>query len=82
MAESIYFLAQATNDSRWLEYGLDLIYSIQNITKVKCGYAAVDDIETHKLRDHMDSYFLAETYVFFFSILYISQISHCFFLLD
>jgi hypothetical protein len=61
MAESIYFLSQATNDSRWLEYGWDLVHSIQNITKVKCGYAAVANIETQKLRDHMDSYFLAET---------------------
>jgi hypothetical protein len=79
MAESLYFLAQATNDSRWLEYGLDLLYSIQNITKVKCGYAAVHDIETHKLRDHMDSYFLAETYVSLFSFLFIFQTSHRFF---
>jgi len=61
MAESLYFLSRATRDSRWYEYGLDLVYSIQNITKVKCGYAAVADIETHKLRDHMASYFLAET---------------------
>lgn len=61
LAESLYTLYLATKDPIWFRFGRDIVVSLQNIARVECGFAAIEDVETHELRDHMDSFFLAET---------------------
>ena len=61
MAESLYYLYGATKNPIWLQYGKEMIDSIEKYAKVDCGIAAVEDVVTKELRDHMDSFFLSET---------------------
>ena len=35
--------------------------ALQQYARVDCGYASIADVETKRLDDRMDSYFLAET---------------------
>ena len=66
MAESAWYLYQVHRDPIWLQAGADMVDSIENRTKVACGYAAVHDVRSHTLSDFMDSYFLAETLKYLF----------------
>ncbi|KAH9399553.1 ER degradation-enhancing alpha-mannosidase-like protein 3 [Tyrophagus putrescentiae] len=59
--ESTYFLYQATGDEHYLQVGKEALSSLQNYTRVPCGFAAVNDVRTKKKEDRMDSFFLAET---------------------
>eukprot|EP01114_Cavostelium_apophysatum_P012725 TRINITY_DN2912_c0_g2_i1.p1 TRINITY_DN2912_c0_g2~~TRINITY_DN2912_c0_g2_i1.p1 ORF type:complete len:500 (-),score=68.83 TRINITY_DN2912_c0_g2_i1:303-1802(-) len=61
LAESIYYMYKATEDSKWLSLAEDIVWSLDTITRVPCGFAAVENVETHALRDHMESFFLSET---------------------
>jgi len=61
MAESLYYLYTATKDPIWLQYGREILDSIESVAKVECGIAAVENVKTGELRDHMDSFFLSET---------------------
>jgi len=61
LAESLYYLHRATNDSEWLHMGRDMVTSLLASTKVPCGHAAIKDVRTHARSDNMNSYFLAET---------------------
>ena len=42
--------------------------SIQEKSRVKCGFASISDVETGRLDDRMDSYFLSETLKYLFMI--------------
>jgi len=66
MAESLYYLYSATRDPIWLQYGREMINSIEKHAKVPCGFAALENIKTKELRDHMDSFFLSETCKYLF----------------
>ncbi|XP_065913388.1 ER degradation-enhancing alpha-mannosidase-like protein 2 [Dysidea avara] len=61
LAESTWYLFRATKNPFYLEVGKAMIHSIQNISRVNCGYATVKNSLTHVLADRMESYFLAET---------------------
>jgi len=61
LAESLYYLYVATRDPKWLSFGRDMIHSINTITRVECGFASIEHVATHQLRDHMESFLLAET---------------------
>jgi len=61
MAESAWYMYRATQDSKWQESAADMVDSIDKFTRVSCGFAAIEDVRSHQLADHMDSYFLAET---------------------
>jgi hypothetical protein len=41
--------------------GQEILESLHKHAKVDCGYTAIEDVVTKKQRDHMDSYFIAET---------------------
>ena len=72
--ESMYYLHKATHSKEWLNYGLDILLSMHNISKTECGVASVanvsslfyDDSDMVKLEDKMPSYFLAETCKYFY----------------
>jgi len=61
LAESIYHLYRVTKDPMYLYMSRDIIKSLSVVTKAKCGYATVSDVETHVLEDRMESFFLSET---------------------
>lgn len=59
--ESAYYLHTATKDPKYLHVGKQLLQSLQNISRTDCGYASIADVQSRRLDDRMDSYFLAET---------------------
>jgi len=61
LAESAFFLHRSTGDDHFRWAGAAIIDSLNTHARVQCGYAAVENVSTKVLRDHMDSYFLAET---------------------
>lgn len=61
LAESTFFMHEATQDSSWLRAGAHMIESIETHCKTDCGYASVKDVQTKALKDEMPSFFLAET---------------------
>lgn len=81
LVESAFHLYTATGKQKYVEFVRDAFHSVQNNTKTKCGYAAVADVRTGRLDDRMDSYFLAETLMYFFllfdEVLYCSQQLSC-----
>ncbi|CAI5447982.1 unnamed protein product [Caenorhabditis angaria] len=60
-AESTYLLYTATKNPFYLNVGLEILESIDSITRVKCGFATVHDVLDGSLEDRMESFFLAET---------------------
>uniref|UniRef100_A0A7S4PR72 alpha-1,2-Mannosidase n=1 Tax=Guillardia theta TaxID=55529 RepID=A0A7S4PR72_GUITH len=61
LAESAFYLYRATGKDKFRQAGAIILSSLEKYAKVQCGYAAIENVETKKVRDHMDSYFLAET---------------------
>eukprot|EP01120_Amphizonella_sp_Union-15-10_P015708 TRINITY_DN8127_c0_g1_i1.p1 TRINITY_DN8127_c0_g1~~TRINITY_DN8127_c0_g1_i1.p1 ORF type:complete len:819 (-),score=118.60 TRINITY_DN8127_c0_g1_i1:3-2459(-) len=59
--ESTYFLYRATGNHYYLEVGKQALRSIQKCCRVDCGYASIANVETLRLEDRMDSFFLTET---------------------
>ncbi|EKX45303.1 hypothetical protein GUITHDRAFT_157889 [Guillardia theta CCMP2712] len=60
LIESTMYLYQATRDPHYVQVGRDILSSLEQ-TRVPCGHAAIEDVETHLLQDKMDSFFLSET---------------------
>jgi len=60
LAESGWYLYQATHDAYYLHAGREIYNSIQAISWVPHGYAGVANVETFELEDRMNSFFLAE----------------------
>ena len=61
LAESAMYLHQATSDPAYLELGKQIVTSLQQLTRVPCGFASMENVVTKELTDIMDSFFLAET---------------------
>lgn len=61
LIESSMYLYQATKDPYLLQIGIDMLESIEQVTKTRCGYATVKDVTDHRLENRMESFFLAET---------------------
>ncbi|WAR03730.1 EDEM2-like protein [Mya arenaria] len=61
LVEAAMYLYQATRDPFLLQLGVDMLTSIEQITRTKCGYATVKDVTDHTLENRMESFFLAET---------------------
>ncbi|KAI8911073.1 glycoside hydrolase [Gorgonomyces haynaldii] len=61
LIESTYMLYQATRDPFYLQVGEQLLEDIEERTRVKCGFASIGNVETGKLEDRMESFFLSET---------------------
>ncbi|KAI3685178.1 hypothetical protein L6452_34414 [Arctium lappa] len=61
LAESTYYLYQATKDPWYLEVGEAIVDSLNLHTKVDGGFASIKDVTTMQLEDHQHSFFLAET---------------------
>lgn len=61
-----FYLYSATNDEKYLKFGRDVLWALQNKSRVKCGYASIADVETGRLDDRMDSFFLSESLKYLF----------------
>eukprot|EP00250_Pteridium_aquilinum_P006108 c16090_g1_i1 orf=265-1992(-) len=61
LAESTFYLYQATKDPWYLDVGERLLTSLNDLTRVDGGYASVRDVTTMELEDHQHSFFLSET---------------------
>ncbi|KAM3703824.1 hypothetical protein ACB098_04G125900 [Castanea mollissima] len=61
LAESTFYLYQATKDAWYLKVGESIVNSLNLYTKVEGGFASVKDVTTMQLEDHQHSFFLAET---------------------
>ena len=64
--ESAYHLYGATKQQTYVEFGKKTLWLLQNTSRVACGYASIADVDTKRLDDRMDSYFLAETLKYLF----------------
>ena len=51
----------ATRKSEYIEFARDFLFALEDCCRVSCGYASLADVNTRRLDDRMDSYFLAET---------------------
>ncbi|XP_005089315.1 ER degradation-enhancing alpha-mannosidase-like protein 1 [Aplysia californica] len=61
LIESTYFLYQATKNPFYLHVGRDILNSINEHTKERCGFCTIHDVHTKELEDRMESFFLSET---------------------
>ncbi|QDZ22144.1 glycoside hydrolase [Chloropicon primus] len=64
LIESTYYLYLATRDPSYLSVGRDMLAAIQTrcrADKPGCGYASLASVDKGRKRDHMESFFLAET---------------------
>ncbi|KAK2171103.1 hypothetical protein NP493_1103g00040 [Ridgeia piscesae] len=61
LIESTYLLYRATHNPFYLHVGRNILRSLNNHTKVKCGYATIHDVQRKDLEDRMESFFLSET---------------------
>jgi mannosidase alpha-like ER degradation enhancer 2 len=64
--ESAYYLYFYTHDQKYRDMGLVYLDSLDRWCRQQTGYAALDDVESKKPRDEMDSFFLAETLKYFY----------------
>ncbi len=58
---STYLQYRATGDASWLQAGRLFLSSLETHTRVACGFAAVQDVNTRELANVMPSFFLSET---------------------
>ncbi|KAJ6374224.1 hypothetical protein OIU78_029850, partial [Salix suchowensis] len=61
LAESTFYLYQATKDPWYMEVGETIVNSLNSYTKVEGGFASIRDVTTMQTEDYMHSFFLAET---------------------
>ncbi|XP_015127051.1 ER degradation-enhancing alpha-mannosidase-like protein 2 [Diachasma alloeum] len=61
LIESVMYLYRATKDPYLIQFGVDILRSLQHSAKTSCGYATINDVRDHKKADRMESFFLAET---------------------
>ncbi|XP_077386701.1 ER degradation-enhancing alpha-mannosidase-like protein 1 [Festucalex cinctus] len=61
LVESTYLLYQATKNPFYLHVGMDILQSLENNTKVRCGYATLHHVVHKSKEDRMESFFLSET---------------------
>lgn len=64
--ESTYFLYKATGDPHYLEVGQKVIENLEEFAKVKCGYAAINDVTKGTHEDQLDSYVFAEMFKYLY----------------
>ncbi|XVF12147.1 hypothetical protein REPUB_Repub08aG0089100 [Reevesia pubescens] len=60
LAESTFYLYQATKDPWYIQVGESIVNSLNSYTKVEGGFASVRDVTTMQLEDHQHSFFLSE----------------------
>jgi len=68
LIEATYYLALQNQTSIYFNRTIEFVDSLNSRSRVKCGFAALNDVLTGKLDNRMDSYFLSETLVYLYLI--------------
>jgi len=68
LIESIWYLFRSTRNPLLIDIAENLLFSIEKLSKTKCGFATIKSVLTHQLEDRMESFFLAETLKYFYLI--------------
>uniref|UniRef100_A0A915BGC4 alpha-1,2-Mannosidase n=1 Tax=Parascaris univalens TaxID=6257 RepID=A0A915BGC4_PARUN len=66
--ESTYLLYRATKDAHYLHVAKNVMDSLNELVRVKCGFAGVRDIRSMSHEDRMDSFVLSETFKYLYMI--------------
>lgn len=61
LAESVFYLHWATDDPAWVGAARGMLFGLEKIARVPCGFAAVKDVRSRVLEDLMPSFLLSET---------------------
>lgn len=48
LLESVFYLHWATNDSSWIGVARSMMHSLENLTRVECGFARIRNVVTHE----------------------------------
>ena len=65
-AETFYILYHLTKDPVYREWGWEIFQAIEEHCKTDSGYAAIQNVDTMKKNNRMESFFLAETLKYLF----------------
>ncbi|KAI6197839.1 hypothetical protein M3Y94_01272800 [Aphelenchoides besseyi] len=66
--ESTWLLYRATKDPHYLEVAAQVMESINEHCRTRCGFSAIKDIRTMSMLDEMESFLLAETFKYLYLI--------------
>lgn len=66
LAESTFLLYAATRDAALVRHAAAQLDALTAASRVRCGFAAVADVESGRLDDRMDSFFISETLRYLF----------------
>ncbi|EAW06865.1 class I alpha-mannosidase 1A [Aspergillus clavatus NRRL 1] len=66
--ESVFYMFRITGDDYWREKGWEMFQAISKYTRTELAHSAIHDVtlETSKMRDTMESFWLAETLKYFY----------------
>ncbi|KAJ1953288.1 hypothetical protein EC988_003078 [Linderina pennispora] len=59
--ESTYFLYRATRDPFYLDVGEMVLRDLNALQRTECGYASMQNVNTHVVEERMESFLLSET---------------------
>ncbi|KAJ1950338.1 hypothetical protein FBU59_000727, partial [Linderina macrospora] len=59
--ESTYFLYRATRDPFYLDVGEMVLRDLNELQRTECGYASMQNVNTHVIEERMESFLLSET---------------------
>ncbi|KAI6192394.1 Edem3 protein [Aphelenchoides bicaudatus] len=66
--ESTYLLYRATKDEHYLEVAQQVMNSMNEHCRTRCGFAAIKDIRNMEMLDEMESFVMAETFKYLYMI--------------
>jgi mannosidase alpha-like ER degradation enhancer 3 len=59
-------LYKATGDQFYLQIAKKMVHQLEKYSRVKCGYAAIQDLKTKQHEDRLDSFVYAETFKYLY----------------
>ncbi|EAW16482.1 class I alpha-mannosidase 1A [Aspergillus fischeri NRRL 181] len=66
--ESVFYMFRITGDNYWRERGWEMFQAVSKYTRTEIAHSAINDVtlEKSKMRDTMESFWLAETLKYFY----------------
>ncbi|KAF4212122.1 hypothetical protein CNMCM8980_001459 [Aspergillus fumigatiaffinis] len=66
--ESVFYMFRITGDNYWREKGWEMFQAVSKYTRTEIAHSAINDVtlEKSKMRDTMESFWLAETLKYFY----------------
>ena len=66
LIESLYHIYTVTMDEYYIDSAWNIFKNINDTARVECGFATIENIESHKLYNSMDSFWMSETLKYFY----------------